>query len=285
MKTILLPTDFSKNSMNAIDYAMQLLENETCEFYIINIQKASSFVSDDLMTISSSTTIYQTLIGAAKRSVKNIIAAVKEKYNNERHDFFSIVDYDNFIDGINQICLAREVDMIIMGTEGAAGAQKMLFGSHTARVMQRCNTPVLAIPNGCTFKGIDRIAFTSNYLSLYKQEELQPLIDISELFDAKIDILHLANDEHLSQNQENNRAFLDSCFANLTHEFIDLEKKDIFETVQNYIKSNDVKMLAMMSRKHSFLERLFARHLVETFAFKIDVPFLVMENTGALYDN
>jgi len=34
----------------------------------------------------------------------------------------------------------------------------------------------------------------------------------------------------------------------------------------------------MTSRHHSFLERLFARHLVETFAFNIDIPFLVMEN-------
>ena len=166
-----------------------------------------------------------------------------------------------------------------MGTKGASGAEKMLFGSHTARVMQRCNTPVLAIPDGCTFKEIDRIAFTSNYTSTYKKDELQILLDISKLYDSKIDILHLANEEHLTEDQENNRGFLDALFGALTHEFVDLEKKDIFKTVHNYINTYDVKMLAMMSRKHSFLERLFARHLVETFAFQIDVPFLVMENT------
>jgi hypothetical protein len=37
MKNILLPTDFSKNSLNAIKYAVNLLQNETCEFYIIMI--------------------------------------------------------------------------------------------------------------------------------------------------------------------------------------------------------------------------------------------------------
>ena len=49
MKAILLPTDFSKNSMNAIEYAVSLFEDETCEFYVLNIQKASAFVSDDFM--------------------------------------------------------------------------------------------------------------------------------------------------------------------------------------------------------------------------------------------
>ncbi len=285
MKTILLPTDFSKNSMNAIDYAMNLFKNEACEFYVINIQKASSFVSDDLMTMSSSATIYQTLIDAAKRSIKNLINTIEDKHNNNLHKFYSIVDYDNFVDGINQVCEAKEIDLIIMGTTGASGAEKVIFGSNTARIMQRCSTPVLAIPEGCEFKGMDKIVFTSNYLTLYNKEELQPLLDISNAYTSKIDILHLTNDETLSQDQENNRAFLDTIFSNLTHEFVDLEKKDIFETVRNYIINNDVKMLAMMRRKHSFLERLFARHLVETFAFKIDVPFLVMENTGELYTN
>lgn len=32
MKNILLPTDFSANSMNAIDYAMQFFENQECHF-------------------------------------------------------------------------------------------------------------------------------------------------------------------------------------------------------------------------------------------------------------
>lgn len=282
MKAILLPTDFSTNSLNAIDYAVELYKNESCEFYLINIQKASSFVSDDLMTMSSSATIYQTLIDAAKKSINNIIIKVENKHNNKLHQFFSIVDYDNFIDGINQICEAKQIDLIVMGTKGASGAEKVIFGSNTVRVMQRCSTPVLAIPNGCTFNNLERIAFTSNYSTLYNKAELSPLIEILSLYNSKIDILHLASENDLSQDQENNKAFLDSCFSNITHEFINLEEKDIFKTVQDYIKMNDIKMLAMMSRKHSFLERLFARHLVETFAFKIDIPFLVMENTGEL---
>ena len=36
-------------------------------------------------------------------------------------------------------------------------------------------------------------------------------------------------------------------------------------------------MLAFMDEKHSFLERFFTKHPVETFAFKIDLPFLVMK--------
>lgn len=279
MKLILLPTDFSKNSINAINYAVELFKNEACEFYVINIQKASSFVSDDLMTMTSSATVYHTLIDIAKKSITNVINELKETYNNDLHEFYSIVDYDNFVDGINQACDTRGIDLIIMGTKGASGAEKVLFGSNTARVMQRCSTPVLAIPDGCKFKGLDKIVFTSNFSIQYNSEDLKSLFDISKLYNSSIDILHVTEDE-LTSNQKDNRAYLGKFFSDLNHEFINLQESDVFKAIQDYIKDNDIKILAMTSRQHSFLERLFNRHLVEAFAFNIDIPFLVMENSN-----
>ena len=280
MKAILLPTDFSKNSLNAIDYAMELFKDETCDFYFLNIQKASSFVSDDLMTMSSSTTIYQTLIDTAKKSIENVIKTIKDYYQNDKHTFHSCVDYDNFIDGINQMCDAVNIDLIVMGTKGATGAERVLFGSNTVRVMQRCSTPVLAIPDGCKFVGLNSIAFASDYLTHYNEADLESMINMAMHHNAKIDVVHMLQQEHLSEDQENNRAFLDSIISNVTHEFVTLEQQDIFEVIQKYIEDNNIKMLAMMNKKYSFLERLFSQHNVEVFGFKINVPFLVMENTG-----
>jgi nucleotide-binding universal stress UspA family protein len=280
MKKILLPTDFSKNSLSAINYAMQLLKDVECEFYFLNIQKASSFVSDDLMTMSSSTTIYQTLIDTAKKSINNVINTVESHYNNDKHTFHSTVDYDNFIDAINQMCELKDIDLIIMGTKGATGAERVIFGSNTVRVMQRCGVPVLAIPNGCKFNGMQKLAFTTDYLSHYNEADLAILLGFVKQFNSKLDILHVKNAETLSQEKENVRAYLDELFTTISHEFVELNQEDIFKVVQDYIYNNQINMLAMTSKKYSFLERLFSRHNVEIFGFKIDVPFLVMEDTS-----
>lgn len=258
---------------------MELLKDEECEFYVLNIQKASSFVSDDLMTMTSSATVYHTLIDIAKKSIKNVIDEVKSTYKNKNHTFYSIVDYDNFVDGINQACESRHIDLIIMGTKGASGAEKALFGSNTARVMQRCSTPVLAIPDGCKFNGLDKIAFTSNYLIEYHKEDIQALLDISSLYKSSIDILHVST-EKLTETQKTNKTILDTYFESLSHEFVNLDASDVFRAIQDYIQNNKIKILAMTSRQHSFFERLFTRHLVEAFAFDIDIPFLVMENSN-----
>jgi nucleotide-binding universal stress UspA family protein len=269
--------------MNAIEYAVSLFKDEKCEFHVLNVQKASAFVTDDFMAVSSSATVYNTIIDAAKRSIQNLIVDIQKKYKNDNHEFLSIVDYDNFIDAINQISEDKNIDLIVMGTKGATGAAKVVFGSNTARVMQRCFVPVLAIPDNCSYNGIDKIGFTSNYSTKYQLDELRALTEIAKQEDSRIHVIHLMNEMDLSQDQKNNKEFLDKCIGTIDHKFVDLESEDMFDTIHDYIEAHEIKMLAMMSRKHSFLERLFARHLVETFVFKIDIPFLVMENTGEQY--
>ncbi|WP_282136318.1 universal stress protein [Seonamhaeicola maritimus] len=280
MKTILLPTDFSKNSLNAINYATELFKNEVCEFYILNVQKASSFISDDMMVVSSSATIYSTLIDAAKKSITNIISSIKLREDNDKHQFHSIVDYDNFIDSVNQTSEKHQVDLIIMGTKGASGLQRVLFGSNTARVMQRCHTPVLAIPEGCKYAPLNKIAFTTNHINLFTIDELQILKTVLHLCGSKLYVLHVADEHHLAQKQLQNMNFFDAYFPDAEHDFIDVNKKDMFDTVHQYILDNNIDMLSMISEKHSFLERLFTRHALETFAFGIDVPFLVVESSN-----
>ncbi|MEL0456606.1 universal stress protein [Flavobacteriaceae bacterium SZ-1-7] len=279
MKNILLPTDFSKNSIGAINYAMQLLKDEACHFYILNVQKASSFITDDLMVVNSSATVYKTLIDASKKSMENIVLSIKKKFKNSKHEFHTIVDYDNFVDSINQVCSNQDIDLIIMGTHGASGLEKVFFGSNTAHVMQRSKTPVLAIPHGYKFTKLDAIAFTTSNLTFFKIKDLMALKYLVKYHRAKLNILHVA-DEQSAQNQALNEGFFQVYFNDANNELVNLNGKDVFDVIHDYIKNHDIKMLAMMNKKHSFLERLFTRHPVETFAFKIDIPLLVMHKNN-----
>ncbi|WP_166961181.1 universal stress protein [Yeosuana marina] len=280
MKSILLPTDFSKNSENAIKYAMELFKDVPCTFYVLNVQKASSFISDDMMAMASSATIYQTIVEVSKKSLTNLIAKIEKKYKNEKHSFQSVVDYDNFIDSINQISINKQIDLIVMGTKGASGLERVVFGSNTVHVMQRCIAPVLAIPDGCLFTNLDRIVFSTNNLTLHNVEELKPLKDLLVLHKSKLNVLHFDDFEGATNQKKENKLFLKKHFSNvITYENIDSYSKDFYKTVSGYIHANDIKLIALMRKKHSFLERLFNQHPEETLAFNIDIPFLVMENT------
>jgi len=232
-----------------------------------------------MMVMASSATIYQTIIDVSKKSIANLIKKLETKYKNDKHTFHSVVDYDNFIDSINQLTLNKQIDLIVMGTKGATGLEKVVFGSNTVHVMQRCVAPVLAIPDGCLFTNLNRVAFTTNYLTLHNIEELRPLKELVTLYDSKLNILHFDDIEGVSDQRKENKKFLKTYFSDVTYENIDSFSTDLYKTLEEYVHANDIKLIAMMRKKHTFLERLFNRHPEETLAFNIDIPFLVMENT------
>ncbi|XMO85695.1 universal stress protein [Algibacter sp. AS12] len=278
MKNILLPTDFSKNSINAINYALKLFENEDCQFYILNIQKASSFISDNMMAVNSSTTIYKTLIDAAKKSISNILTTIKNSNNNKNHQFHSIVDYDNFIDSINQVSEKHSIDLIVMGTKGASGLEKVLFGSNTVRVMQRCSVPVLAIPDGYTYSSIDRLAFITTNSKKFKTGELDILTQFVNNHNAALGVLHLSDENNLLYSAQDNLDFFTRNFNDLKHDYINTTSSNLFNDVSAYVKEDNIDILAIINKKHSFLQRLFTTHTVEWLAFKIDIPLLVLQH-------
>lgn len=276
MKRVLLPTDFSPNSINAIHFAVQQFQFEECEFYILNVQKASSFVSDDFMTMQPSTTIYNSLINASKTRIEGVISELKQQYDNVLHTFQSVVDYDNFIDAINQLIRTKNIHLIVMGTKGKTNAESIIFGSNAVRVMQRGNCPVLSIPQGYKFKSIQDIAFISNYVSNYKPDDLGILVELCEHYNYSVKVLHVNENETLTGNQLDNKAYLDAYFSNIEHKFVNLKGDDVLSTVLSYCEESGSDLLCMMSRKHSFLERLFNTHNVEKFAFNAKLPLLVI---------
>lgn len=279
MNKILLPTDFSKGSITAIDYALKFFKDDVCEFNVLNVQKVSSFVSDDLMAMQPSETIFNSLISAAKERISALIKDLETRLENPLHTFTAHVDYDNFIDAINQQVALNKVDLIVMGTKGESNIHKRIFGSNTIRVIQRCSCPVLVIPEAHTYSKLKTIAFTSNYYTAYNTDDLLPLLKIVERKDCKVHIIHVRDGLHLTDNQEDNRALLDAQFKGVKHSFSELKEGDLFHSVMRYISKNNIDFLAMMSRKHSFLERLFITHPAERFTFDLKVPLLVMENT------
>ncbi len=278
MKSILLPTDFSNSALNAMAYAMTLFKNETCKFYILNVQKASSYISDDMLMINSSNTIYKTLVSDAKASVEHIISKLKLKYNNNKHDFYPIIDYDNFIDAIHQAIAKHNIDLVVMGTKGASGVGRLLFGSNTVRVINRCTTPILTVPNTCKWSRLHNIVFAANHVELYTDEVLKPLKAILQNENTQLTVLHLAGPYSIAHKRDSNMENFNRNFPDARHEYIDVVPNDIVGAISRYTERHGSNMLFMVKKPHSFLERLLHSYTEEKIAYSFNLPFLVLTN-------
>ncbi|MGY0392653.1 universal stress protein [Bizionia sp. KMM 8389] len=276
MKHVLLTTDFSENSRHAIQYALNLFTYTPCHFQVLHVVKSSTYISDDLMQSDSFDSLYKDLIATAKKEVDVLISELKNSNNNLLHTFEARVDYDNLVASIKQLHEDQAVDLIVMGTKGASNFEKIVFGSQTLRVFQRCDVSVLAIPFESKFTPIKNVLFTTSYQSNYKFEDLKILIDLAEHYNYNLDILHLSDSVTLHENQEVVKGTLDSLFININKQFVRKPEANYLKTISNYISEHQIGLFTMMRKQHSFLEHLFLNHKTEQVANNLEIPFLML---------
>lgn len=274
---VLLPTDFSLNAKYAIDYALKLFENEKVDFYLWHVIRASSYITDDLITVKPTSSIYDSVISGSKESIEGLKEDLINQFKNQKHTYHTLIDYDNFIDAMNQVIETEGIDLIVMGSKGSSNLEKMLFGSNTIQVIQRTCCPVLAVPYAEIFKPIHKIAFTSNYKTEYNEEAFEILRNIATIQHSEIEILHVYNDDSLTDIQRKNKKLIHDMLQNLPHQFVELDGKNLYDTIHNYLNGSLVNLLCITNKKHNFIERLFNISNVEIEVSNITMPLLVID--------
>ncbi len=277
-RKILVPTDFSKNSENAIRYAINLYKNEECEFYILNVFFVTGFASDNILAPEIGEIAYKSAKETSEEGLKNILKQI-QKDNISRHSFFTISKFNSLLNSIDEVVEEKNIDLIIMGTQGASNAADIIFGSNTVMVMEKERScPVLAVPSKVKYKKPKEIVFPTSFNTNYKKEELKHLIEIATINNAAIRILHIEKDNDHDNPENINKLLLDEYFEGIEHSFHVLYNVDVQTALDCFVQSRKSDMIAFINKKHSFIETIFTRHLVQELGYKSKVPVLTMHN-------
>jgi nucleotide-binding universal stress UspA family protein len=178
------------------------------------------------------------------------------------------------------VTIQKEIDMVVMGTQGATGAKEIFLGTNTVYVLRKALTPVLVIPENYAFKKIEKILLPSDYWTKYKENELSTAIQMVKMNQAKLIVLHVKEEYDLTVSQQENKKSLYRLLDGLPITFTELKGGLMPITVLDYVQNNDIDLLMMMNRKHSFVERLLWRQNIDQIGFHVKIPFLVIRDTA-----
>ncbi|NDV44123.1 universal stress protein [Flagellimonas sediminis] len=283
MKNMLLPTDFSRNAWNAIEYALHFFKDEKCKFYILNTYTPAFYRMDYLLGGPAMSAVPDFGLDISLEGLENTVKRIEKEYKNPNHSFEMISSFNTLSDEIREFSERRKVDMVVMGTQGATGAKEFFLGSNTVHVLRKSKVPVLVVPRSYDFKPIKDVLLPTGYESKYKAEELEPLMAIATRFKAKLHVLHALEDFELTPSQKDNKSYLKQMFKNLQDiVFVDTTEEYMPNIVHTYIEKNHVGLVVMMNRKHQFLDQLLLRHHVDMLGYHCDIPFLVLRDTSEL---
>ena len=271
MKNILVPTDFSTASRNAINYAVSLAQVFNAELTLINAIAPPIIVDDSLLAPVMIT--QAEIIEDHKTSMEKEIEDLSKKIAKIN----GFVEEGYALDIIPKWIKEKQVGLTVMGMKGK-GKSNSVFGSTTTALIQRSSFPILIIPETASFKPIDYITFASDFNTTIEIDRYTALLEIAERFDSLINIINVQKGSSLSQKKAIGKMKADLAFWKQKHQFHIINGSRVEEGINQFIETNPTDILTMVAHKHSLFQRLFGKVHTKIMSYQTEIPLLVLQS-------
>ncbi|MCU0383451.1 MAG: universal stress protein [Cyclobacteriaceae bacterium] len=191
MKKILVPTDFSKISTNAVEVAVEIAKKSNAEITLLHVVEEASSSSfsvtgewqkegwaDKLYTIK--------LLEKSKAQLEKLV--LDPRFSDVK--ITGELRVGNAFHGMRTIITDNKVDLVVMGTSGRAGAVDSVIGTNTERVVRHAKCPVLSINKKPAKIDFKNIVYAT---AMHKDEEVFSRIvkRAQQLYDATIHLVRI----------------------------------------------------------------------------------------------
>src|SRR5579864_6803043 len=198
IKLIVCPVDFSEFSIRAYHYAVSLAEHYRAKLVAQHIVELWRYPYADY---AASQGDYQEFWRALREGGEERLREFVKKHTHDEIQPELVVHEGIAADSILSFAQARKADVIVMGTHGRRGFDRLVLGSVTDRVMRTAPCPVLAISKlAHDFMAageeqhhvhhLSRILFCTDF-SENSERALNYAISATAEYDAELTLLHV----------------------------------------------------------------------------------------------
>lgn len=273
MKTILVPTDFSKCAYNAAKYAVELAKETKAKIILLHIYQVPVPPPERYINPISISDLHEENM----KRLKQMAEFELDLHNNDDLEIEWEAITGIVVSEIIEASKKYNAGMIVMGTEGASGViKKYILGSSTASVISKSLCPVLAVPESAKYFGFKRIVFTADFHEIKNNSSVDTLMEIALLFGSEILIFSVRkNESDIPSVQEVFEGFnLKKKFERVPHSFHSVVSEDIADAIDNFASTLNADLLVTMPQKHSFLELVFNKSITRNLVFHTQTPVL-----------
>lgn len=273
MKNFLVPLDFSEASHNAAKYAIALGEVLKAKIIFLNVVPIGLLIEDE--SLQSRITAQKQLVESNKELIVQEIKSISKNHEVSTEGY---VGEGSPSDMIIQMAEENNVDLIVMGMKGK-GKSTSIFGSTTTSVIQKSGFSVLVVPENASYQSIDTICFATDLNMKIEPKDTSVLFEIVRKYNSTIQVLNVQKQEGKISDQEFiNKMRTHSDFEGMKYNFNVVEDSNVISGINKFLDEKPAEILAMIARKHSFLERLFGTVHTRQMSHQTKIPLLVLKD-------
>lgn len=143
IKNILLPADFSEGSLYALPYAVDLARTYGAKLHMLHVLYDIATASGLYIPHASVDVMYKEMEANALKELERFGFSQREDFKDVEYTVIRGVPYEEIL----KFAKTKAADLIVMGSHGRKGLDRVLFGSTAERVVRNAECPVLTVRN------------------------------------------------------------------------------------------------------------------------------------------
>jgi nucleotide-binding universal stress UspA family protein len=275
MKTILYATDYSKNSVAALQYAHKMSEQLETRLVIAHI-----FEYPTILGLEGLDKPFPHLEKDAFKHHRSKLEKFCTEHLGNAWEGPNIqleaVENKTVLKGIIATADEWHAYLIVVGVKGESGLRESIMGSTTKQLIEKAPCPILAIPADASYNPIKTIVYGTDF----ENEDIyaiRKLVEMAKHFDAEIKVVHITTKKELdnANQMEGFKNMLQQKVEYERMEFVHLVSESIFDALRNYLGEVGADMAVLLERERKgVFKKWFHRDLVKKMESYGNIPLL-----------
>lgn len=281
IKKILFPTDFSDAARGALAHALHLTRQHEAELFVLNVLAPARNEHE---------------VPGTDEMLARLRAEAPDLADLPVHP--AVREASSEAGGILAYAADHGIDLIVMGTHGRRGIDRLLMGSVAEEVVRRAECPVFTVRHGGERIGQDihrRILVPIDF-SEYGEPALVYAQELATFYGAHLDLLHVVEEDGFrllygtkpraaaaSEVRAHNRAVLEDfvrrekvTVPHAVHAIIGNPNLDIVD----YARLHDIDLIVIATHGRTGLQRLQLGSVAEKVVRHAPCPVFTVKSFG-----
>lgn len=273
MKVIITPTDFSDDSLNAVNYAADMATSIHASLSLIHICQLPLTYSE----LPVPPDILTDLIRDAEKKMEQIKKVLVDRTGGKIR-IYTEVKTGYIIPELKDYCAALKPYAVVMSTRGAGAAERFFFGSTATSALKHLAWPLIIVPAEAKYTAIKRIGLACD---LKKVTETVPVEEIRKLvkeFQATLHIIHINTGNDIKYGPEivDQTGLLQEMLNDVHPSYYFLDEIDIEEGLNSFAEINKLDLLIVVPKKHNVIGELFHKRHTKQVIMHTHVPVMAV---------
>jgi len=271
-RTIIVITDFSASSANALSYACKFARDYDLNILLVHIYTIPHSYAAEGLSIAT----VNDAIAAGENELSEVLAQVRHKYPRIHADAKLVTG--NFMSALHEIKQELDPALFVMGAVGEY-SELWQWDEDWLTALTTVSCPVMVIPQHIAYSPISRIAFAADDSEVQLPDQANGIKKLVRLSNAGFYVVHVSPPSGGNGQNKYNGTYKE-VFNDLKPQYHNVENRSVIKGLAGFVESHQIDLLIVVPHKHGLWHSLFNKSYTKQLALLNHLPVLAIHENN-----